>query len=309
MIIDTQLNNRKQKEFEHYKKKKTLILEERKRLPNDAIRKFFRPMFRSCLWIQRKINGFSVEVLNDIKLPQGRSIIFAVTHIGKWDFEIVNEQIRVQSFVIAADFMHMHGTVSGFFMKLNGVIYVDEEDREDRANTKMLMIKLLQAGRNVMILPEGTWNLSENEIIRDIAYGTAGAAISAGAVIIPIAIEQYDKRFVICQGDMIDPVSLQMDKHRLTVSLRDELASLKWKIWERKGIYRRNKLPPDYWEQFIRKRRSEWKGYSMREQVINTYIPKDKWEYWQIHRDLKTDRIPLWYRILLAEEENCQRRV
>lgn len=72
-------------------------------------------------------------------------------------------------------------------MNLNGVVYVDEEDRVDRSNTKSFMIKLLQSGRNVMILPEGTWNLSENEIIRDIAYGTADVAISAGAAIIPIA--------------------------------------------------------------------------------------------------------------------------
>ena len=26
-------------------------------------RKILRPLFRSCLWIQRKINGFSVELL------------------------------------------------------------------------------------------------------------------------------------------------------------------------------------------------------------------------------------------------------
>ncbi len=129
-MISDQKMSKKRREFGHYKKRKTLILEDKEKLPKDVIRKFFRPMFRSCLWIQRKLNGFSVEVLNDIKIPQGRPIIFAVTHIGKWDFEIVNEQIRAQSFVIAADFMHMHGTVSGFFMNLSGVIYVDEEDRK-----------------------------------------------------------------------------------------------------------------------------------------------------------------------------------
>ena len=87
-----------------------------------------------------------------------------------------------------------------------------------------------------MILPEGTWNLSENEIVRDIAYGTADVAISAGAVIIPIAVEQYGKHSVICQGEIIDLIILRADKHRLTMILRDKLASLKWKIWEREGI-------------------------------------------------------------------------
>lgn len=294
--------NKKQKYFEHYKEKKVLILKGKKKLPNDTIRKILRPLFRSCLRIQRKIKGFSVEILNNIKIPESRPVIFALTHIGKWDFEIVNEQIKEQSFVIAADFIHMYGTVNDFFMNLNGVVYVDEEDREDKANTKSFMIKLLQSGRNVMILPEGTWNLSENEIIRDIAYGTADVAIFTSAVIIPIAIEQYDKHFVICPGEMIDPVILQMDKHNLTIILRDELASLKWKIWERKGICQRNTLSALYWEKFIQERRSEWKGYSMREQIINTYIPKDKLTYWQIQKDLKIDKIPLWYQILLEEE-------
>ena len=40
-------------------------------------------------------------------------------------------------------------------MNLNGVIYVDEESKEDKVNTKKLMISLLQAGNNVMIFPEG----------------------------------------------------------------------------------------------------------------------------------------------------------
>lgn len=292
----------KLKNFIRYKKNKTLILAGKKKLPGKTIRKILRPLFRSCLWAQRKINGFSVEVLSEIKPPEGRPVIFALTHIGKWDFEIVNEQIRAQSFVIASDFVDMYGNLSSFFMNLNGVVYVDEEDREDRANTKKLMVKLLQSGRNVMIFPEGTWNFFENEIIRDIAYGTAEAAVSAGVVILPIAVEQYDKHFVICPGEIIDPVKVQKDKRELTIILRDELASLKWKIWERKGICQRSTLPPDHWEQFIRMRRMEWKGYSMREQVVNTYIPKEKWEYWQLQRDLKTDKMPLWYRILLEEE-------
>ena len=35
-----------------------------------------------------------MEELNDIKVPKQRFVVFALTHIGKWDFEIVNEQIN-----------------------------------------------------------------------------------------------------------------------------------------------------------------------------------------------------------------------
>lgn len=136
-------------------------------------------------------------------------------------------------------------------MNLNGVIYVDEESKEDKANAKKLMTKLLQSGKNVMIFPEGDWNFSKNEIVRDLAYGAADAAISANAVIVPIAVEQYGKHFVICSGNMLDPLCLQIDKQNLTMILRDELASLRWKIWERRGICFRNTLEHDYCDKFI----------------------------------------------------------
>lgn len=254
----------------------------------------------------RKMGGFSVELLNDseIKCPKGKSIIFAVTHIGKFDFQILDEQIKEQFFVVAADFVNTYGNINGFLQNLSGVIYVDERDKEDKADTKKLMIKLLQSGRNIMIFPEGNWNLSENEIIRDIKYGAAEAAISSEAIILPVALEQYGKHFVICKGDVIDPAEFNADKSILTTILRDTLATLKWEIWENRGVYKRKDIPLNYWADFIRLRRSEWKGYLMEEQVINCYIPKDKLEYWQVQKDLKTGKMPLWDKIVLEEEEN-----
>lgn len=115
---------------------------------------------------------------------------------------------------------------------------------------------VLNQGDNVMIFPEGTWNLSENEIVRDIAFGTADVALQTGAAIIPIAVEQYESRFVINMGGMLSVAGFT-DKTNLTVALRDALATLKWEIWEREGIQNRAELPDSYWEDFIEKRRKE----------------------------------------------------
>ncbi|MCM1307366.1 MAG: 1-acyl-sn-glycerol-3-phosphate acyltransferase [Butyrivibrio sp.] len=166
---------------------------------------------------------------------------------------------------MASDFVNNYRKLTGFLLNLNGIVYVDERDRQDKANTKNLMIKLLQSGRNVMIFPEGTWNFSENEIITDIAYGAAEAAICADAVILPIALEQYGRRFVVCKGNVIEPSKLSADKCTLTTILRDTLATLKWKIWEKEGVSRQSELPPDYWE------------------------------------DLQTGKAPLWYRLIFRD--------
>lgn len=150
------------------------------------------------------------------KYQKNKPVIFRVTHIGKWDFEIVNERIRDHFHIIAADFLNMHGSFSGLFMRCNGVIWINEYSPKDKSNTKEMMKKVLAQGDNIMIFPEGTWNFSENEIVRDIAYGTADVAILENVAIIPIAVEQYDKRFVINMGQAMLPQDYGKDKKILT---------------------------------------------------------------------------------------------
>ena len=82
----------------------------------------------------------------------------------------------------------------------NGVIWVNEVSREDEAFTKELMKQILRQGGSIIIFSEGAWNLSENESICDIAYEATDVAIQTGMAIIPIAKEQYGKRFVINMG-------------------------------------------------------------------------------------------------------------
>lgn len=61
-------------------------------------------------------------------------------------------------------------------------------------------------------------------------------------------------------------------------------------------------ISDDYWKNFIEQRRREWEKYSLREQIINTYIPDKKWQYWITQIELKTKNIPTWLEILKSEE-------
>jgi 1-acyl-sn-glycerol-3-phosphate acyltransferase len=229
-------------------------------------------------------------------------MVIAVSHIGKYDFEIVNEVIAQHFHILASDFMNMYGNINGLFMQVNGVIYIDVEDRQDRENSRQMMLQVLESGDNMMIFPEGTWNISENEIIKDIHFGAVDIAMEKETVIVPIAVEQYHSRFVINIGDIFDPNEIKnvitdipysalssenaveknikyQIKQTATMELRDRLATLKYQIWEREGIERRENISLDYWQHFIEERCREWPGYSMREQVINSYIPAWRREY------------------------------
>lgn len=270
-------------------------------MPFIFAKKIIRPLLKCVLLVQRKVVGFQTEVIHRERLNSNKPVIFAVTHIGKWDIEIVNEQIPSHFHIVMSDFLNTYGKISGIFVTCTGVIWVNEHSTEDKHNTKEIMKKVLAQNDSVMIFPEGAWNLYEAEIIKDIAYGAADVAIQTKVDIIPIAVEQYDKRFVINVGLPLRFQNYYENKEILTSVLRDTMATLKWEIWEREGVQSREIIPELYWDDFIVQRMKEWEGCSMTEQML-TFISRERLEYWSVQRDLRTGYLPRWYRIYLREE-------
>lgn len=132
-----------------------------------------------------------------------------------------------------------------------------------------MMLKVLAQGDNMMIFPGGTWNLSENAIVNDLHLGAVDISLEMSAIIVPIAIEQYGKRFVINIGELFDPNMACKSHAKITYAklgqdmeegllkrqiklaanqeLRDRLATLKFQICEKEGVVRRDSIPCDYW--------------------------------------------------------------
>lgn len=288
--------------FDNYKQNKAAMVQSGKMIKHISLKKHLRPLLRTVLFIQRKLKRQTVEFISR-ELPEVSSpIVFAVTHIGKYDFEIVNEAIKNHFHIIASDFMNMYGNINGLFMEANGVIFMDIDSKEDRENSRKMMLKVLEQGDNMMIFPEGTWNLSENAIVKDLHLGAVDIALERSAIIVPIAVEQYGRRFVVNIGKAFDPEMVKAEFTKIAYKdlnendnpehllkkqiklaanqeLRDRLATLKWKIWEKEGIFERNSIPYDYWKVFIEERCAEWPGYSMDEQIRNGCFPTDKREY------------------------------
>lgn len=114
-----------------------------------------------------------------------------------------------------------------------GWIPLDTSDSAERKMATLRAEELLSRGGNVLIFPEGAWNFSDELPVRHIYNGTARIALHTAAEIVPIAIELYDSKWYVNVGKNIDPVSLGlMDETGLTEYLRNQLATLKWEIWE-----------------------------------------------------------------------------
>jgi 1-acyl-sn-glycerol-3-phosphate acyltransferase len=125
-------------------------------------RQILHPLLLEIYRIKNRLGGFSYEIIGDKRSKTDKPVIFAVTHVGKFDIEVVSEAIKTHYYLLSGDFEHLQGTVDAPFLALNGVIYFNERVAKDRQSAKERMIRLLQEGGNLMYFPEGTWNLSPN---------------------------------------------------------------------------------------------------------------------------------------------------
>ena len=146
---------------------------------------------------------------------------------------------------------------------------LETDNKEDRHIAYLRAVELLNAGGSLMIYPEGARNGTENLPVMELFPGAAKMAMETNTKIVPIAIEQYSKRFVINFGSELLPENFQ-NYVELTQTLRDVLATLKWEIWEREPLQSRDRLPENYSELFIKEFEARIYPYDTLETVERT---------------------------------------
>lgn len=242
-------------------------------------RKRLHPFVLLIYIMKNHLGGFSYEIISDNREKTNRSIIFAVTHVGKFDIEVISEAIKERYFLLSGDYEHIQGIIDAPFLQLNGVIYFNEKIREDRASATQRMVKHLDSGGNLMYFPEGTWNISPNLPVLPCYWGIVKIAQLSNSIIVPIAAEQYGKHFKINIGKNFDMHSFGSDideKTRAINTLRDILATLKWEIWETELQLKRKEVVGDEWETYKSERFKEWPYFN--EEYIEGLIFKHKGE-------------------------------
>ena len=284
------------KAYIQMKSRKMRIIDNNTRPPGLVKARLFYPITKFMLLILHIFNSESITYLNDktVKVPEGRPIIYACTHKFKPDMEKFTLSLKEPSFLLASDFKNSYRTISGWYFSTRPTIFVDPYDKY----SYKLMVKYLQSGLSCMIFPEAVWNLSENRIVLGTFTGTVRAAIETNAIIICSAIERYDKNYIINRKGYIDIPefinkltsstynNLNEEAKKTIINecnciLRDTMASLTWDIWLNhatcKGITHRSELSKDFWEKYVLKLISEWKGYNMIDNIEQRrYIMDEK---------------------------------
>ena len=193
-----------------------------------------------------------IVILNDLHTSEkNKAKIFACTHIGGNDIQRTFQVIKEPAYLMLGDPGILYKKLIYQGLKLNGVIPLETNDKEDRKIAFNRSIELLNKGGNLLIYPEGAWNVSPNLIVMKIFNGTVRIAKETGAEIIPIAVGQYGKTFYFNIGknygiskDSETPVQ------ELTNDLRDKLVTLKWDIIQSQPTLKRKELPEGYLQQF-----------------------------------------------------------
>ena len=232
-------------------------------------RKKLHPILLKLMELDRRfINRQTLTVIKDEHVETEKPVIYAITHMGKFDYQIVSEAIKEHQIPFAGDPETTYRTFDGALLDLNGVIYCDTEDKVDRMVSTDTSIELLKNGHNLLIYPEGVWNLSPNLLMLPLFPGIIKMALKTGCDIVPVAVEQYDKDFYVNIGRnfKVEEILFESEEEEKKYinskkeDLRDAMATLKWEIIERMPQQEREKLG-DYSKkhrEFVDTRLYEW---------------------------------------------------
>lgn len=257
----------------YYRQRRAFRFEQGKKLKNIRLREILYPLFVEFVALDRIFRKNSIEVIGQYKKYK-EQVIYACTHIGGDDCQRNFEAIGRGCWWFIGDPGYLYKDISGLLLHLNGCIMLDTGEKTDRKIAYQRAIELLQAGGSLMIYPEGARNGTENLPVMGLFQGTAKMALETRVKIVPVAIEQYDKRFVVNFGTEILPGSFS-DCEELTQTLRDILATLKWEIWEREEMAERCSLPDSYREIFIKEFEDRIFPYDTLESVERTRYHSD----------------------------------
>jgi len=190
------------------------------------LRKLFHPLY---LMIGKPLVKHEVIISLKAPLPEGVPIIFAANHTCVHDAPIILTSIRKHAYVMADDAPRYK--LAGFQLFLNGVIWVKRDNKESGIRAKTEAVRQLSKKRNILILPEGTWNTSDNLLMLPFHKGVIDIAKESNAIIVPVVLDYCDKtcRVVIDEPFMVNTDAASVD---LTARLRDMMATIKWELIE-----------------------------------------------------------------------------
>ena len=202
--------------------------------------------------LDRKKVKRELIVINGKRVKTTKQTIFAATHIGGADIESIFEAIQTPAWLLLGDPNDIYLKISGLLLWLNGVICVETRNKIDRKISKERCISVLKKGGNLLIFPEGAWNISPNRLVYYLYYGAVNMAFQTNAQIIPVGVIRTKNKYYVNIGDIIVfPNDCRTEKEK-TYYLRDKMASLQWETIELLKDVNSQSINKNYYQKWIK---------------------------------------------------------
>lgn len=238
---------------DYYRERRRVRFENHEPFRGVKLRKVLHPVLVGGMKLLHLLGRQKITILADQRIPTDRPIVYAATHIGWDDIEMILSAIGDHAYLFWGDPKESYKTMDGFLLDLNGIIVCETGDKLDRYIGKETCVKWLARGGNLLIFPEGAWNVTECLPVMPLFGGTAEMAIRTASDIVPVAIERFGNDYTINIGKNIPASGLELEqKQQLTDRLRDAMATLKWEIWASQPQAKRNDIPPDHRQQELK---------------------------------------------------------
>ena len=221
-------------------------------------------LYPFLMWLTGTKVRYRVNKVNEYVALPDKPIIFVANHGAFPDTPIMCRVTGRRSYALLG--VQNLAFIDWIFFILNGVIWVDRKNKADMAASKEGLVVYLKKGRSVLWFPEGTWNLTANQLMMPMKWGVIDVARQSDAQIIP-AVMDYDREKMVCSVKFGTPVSgpdLE-NKSEAIRDLRDTMATLRWELMCDRPVLHRADITLEQLEEEMYR-------------VIDEYPPLD-WEY------------------------------
>lgn len=277
------------------------------------LRKKIHGLVSMILKIDQLLSKEKIVIINDKhNTESNRSRIYACTHIGGNDIQRTFQVIKEPAYLMLGDPGILYKMIIYQGLIMNGVIPLETPDKEDRKIAYNRAIELLENSGNLLIYPEGAWNVTPNLVVMKLFNGTVRMAKETNSEIIPIAIEQYNQTFYFNIGEnyTIDKDTLK-SVEELKDDLREKLATLKWEIMEREPFLKQEEITENYLQEFQEKivnRCNYGYGFSLQDAINESFHDKSVVEKEEVYDFLNTLEIGKHNAFLMKDQIELQRK-
>lgn len=208
-------------------------------------------------------------------MPKGKPVIFASTHGFKDDAVLAIVTTGKPIYVLFGSLPLAFGSSDGIFVWILGAIFADRTDKSSRHAAKEKMIRALELGTNLLIYPEGVWNIYPDKLMGGLFPGIYDVAKATGAVVAPIACLRNGDNSYSVLGEVFDITQYEREEGLLI--LRDKMASLRYGLMEQYAQAKRDDFPhgrealKEYWDKFIDSQIAEVGLYDRETEDLVTY--------------------------------------